>query len=782
MANRKRGKKQQSGVRRKLIGILFLVISAVLFAGMVLVGRGAGGNESIGVAGGYLSRSLIGFFGRGGLFVPVLGMVFGIRLFFNFRDETIRLNVAGFFVLLLGALGLMSLDEVAGTGFSQAVRDGSNGAGGGIVGMASGWVLVRAFGRWGAAIILAGVVLAGLVLALEGVHFLDLRSRLARYRRGIRERKAGKEESRRTRPGDTRTPPVRSGESPGELPRADGPRIRRPDASGDATYESVRDLLMDENIGRPGRSRPGASSPSKPAGPPEDRELQQQMEMGLAPEKAAPAQYRSWQYPPLTLLRDPPGGDPAAEEKEIQETARVLEDTLESFGVKLKIDEVSIGPSITRYEARLAPGVKVSKIVRLGDDIALSLAAPSIRIEAPIPGKAAIGIEVPNKTVTEVGIREILSDPAFQVQKGSLTVALGKDLGGRIVTADLVRMPHLLVAGATGSGKSVCMNTIITSLLFRYRPDELKLLMIDPKKVELSVFNEVPHLVAPVIGEPRRAAAALKWMTSEMENRYSLFAEEGVKDIYTYNRKVLEQRRKGDSETARLPVIAIFIDELADLMMVSPAEVEDSICRLAQLARGAGMHLVVATQRPSVNVITGLIKANIPSRIAFAVSSQVDSRTILDSPGAEKLLGRGDMLFSPVGLSKPRRLQGALISDREVRRVVDFLREQGKPEYQKGIEDLDPGSAGDHPGDEGGEDELLAEAGALVIETGQASISMIQRRLRVGYTRAARIIDQLEERGIVGGYEGAKARRVLVGREEFQRLFEGGTADAEPGD
>ena len=556
------------------------------------------------------------------------------------------------------------------------------------------------------------------------------------------------------------------------LPDPKGPIIRHAELYDDNSYESVKGILMDENIGK---KPSGADSEQKknddPGQPKQDKDLEEQLEISLKNEKVSEENLRDWKYPPLTLLRNAREQNRQQSEKEVQQTAKLLEETLESFGVQLKIDQISIGPTITRYEAKLAPGIKVSKILRLADDIALSLAAPNIRIEAPIPGKAAIGIEVPNLTIREVTIREILGEKSFMNQKGNLTVALGKDIAGQTVFADLARMPHLLIAGATGSGKSVCMNTLICSLLYKYRPDEMKFLMVDPKIVELNNYNQIPHLVAPVITDPKKAATALKWMTAEMENRYSLFAKEGVKDIDGYNRRMLEKKRDLDGDGVKLPYIVILIDELADLMMISPADVEDSICRLAQMARAAGMHLVIATQRPSVNVITGLIKANVPSRIAFAVSSQVDSRTILDGAGAEKLLGRGDMLFSPVGLNKPRRVQGANITEKEVTRVVDFLKNQAKPEYMQGIEMLEQQE--ESLGDANEEcDEMLREAGALVIESGQASISMLQRRLKIGYTRAARMIDQLEERNIVGAYQGSKARQVLVGWDEFHRIFD----------
>ena len=454
-------------------------------------------------------------------------------------------------------------------------------------------------------------------------------------------------------------------------------------------------------------------------------------------------------------------------QKDINENIHILQKTLESFGVEGKVVQVSCGPTITRYEFQPAPGIKVSRIVNLADDIALSLAAAGVRIEAPIPGKAAIGIEVPNREIATVSLREVIESEEFQNSSSKLTVALGKDVAGKPTVTDLAKMPHLLIAGATGSGKSVCMNALITSILFKAKPSEVKFLMIDPKMVELTTYNGIPHLITPVVTDPKKAASALRWAVHEMENRYELFAAAGVKDMVRYNMLVTDSL---DTEKHFLPQIVILIDELADLMMVAPADVEDSICRLAQMARAAGIHLVVATQRPSVDVITGIIKANIPSRIAFAVSSQTDSRTILDMNGAEKLLGRGDMLFYPTGYPKPVRLQGVFVSDREVEKIVQFLKEQEVPEYIEEItnQDLEADKNIDESEEE---DELIPQAAKLFIENGQASISLLQRRFRIGYTRAARIIDQMEDKGIIGPYEGSKPRQVLITIEDYERLF-----------
>ena len=479
----------------------------------------------------------------------------------------------------------------------------------------------------------------------------------------------------------------------------------------------------------------------------------------------------NYEFPPLNLLSEGDSKGVKGGKKALADTASKLQKTLYSFGVSAKVENVSVGPAITRYELKPAEGVRVSKIANLADDIALNLAAKTIRIEAPIPGKQAVGIEVPNEKSEVVHIRDILESDEFIDNKSKLAFALGKDVSGATIVTDIAKMPHVMIAGATGSGKSVCINTLITSIIYKAKPSEVKLVMVDPKIVELSVYNGIPHLLIPVVTDPKKAAGALAWAVQEMENRYAMFASKGVRDLKGYNDAIAN-----DDTIGKLPHIVIIIDELADLMMVAKGDVEDAICRLAQKARAAGMHLVIATQRPSVDVITGLIKANIPSRIAFAVSSQVDSRTILDQVGAEKLLGKGDMLFYPTGAPKPVRIQGAFISDKEVEKVVNFVKANGKSEYRDDItEYIEKANTTDKEQAEGAgnddeADELLNQAIETVIETGQASTSFIQRRFKVGYARAGRIIDQMEERGIISGYQGSKPREVLMTKERWQEL------------
>lgn len=468
---------------------------------------------------------------------------------------------------------------------------------------------------------------------------------------------------------------------------------------------------------------------------------------------------KPYRLPPFTLLHKPSGLTKGSDAADMYESKRKLEATLESFGVKAKVLDVVRGPAVTRYEVQPATGVKVSRIVGLTDDIALALAAKDVRMEAPIPGKSAIGIEVPNMEVSVVTMREVMETPAFLNSTSKLSIAFGRDISGQTIVGNLARMPHLLVAGATGSGKSVCINGIITSILYKAKPDEVKFLMIDPKMVELNVYNGIPHLLAPVVTDPRRASLSLKKIVVEMEKRYELFSKSATRNIEGYNTLM------ADNPAAVLPYIVVIVDELADLMMVAAGDVEDSIARLAQMARAAGIHLIIATQRPSVDVITGVIKANIPSRIAFGVSSQVDSRTILDMAGAEKLLGRGDMLFLPVGMSKPIRVQGAFLSDQEVEALVAFARDQGEAEYK---EDLVPEIEEETEDHDMMLDELFDQALQIVVEAKQASVSLLQRRMRIGYTRAARMIDQMEARGVVGPYEGSKPREVLMSLEQLQ--------------
>lgn len=491
--------------------------------------------------------------------------------------------------------------------------------------------------------------------------------------------------------------------------------------------------------------------------------------------KKSPSHKESYVFPPLSLLVKNTSSKNKNIEQENKKTAIKLQQTLQNFGVHVTITDISCGPAVTRYELQPEQGTKVAKIVSLSDDIKLNLAAADIRIEAPIPGKAAIGIEVPNKETASVTLRELLESPEFKEHSSAIAFAAGKDIAGKTMVADIAKMPHLLIAGATGSGKSVCINTIIMSILYKAAPDDVKLIMVDPKVVELSVYNGIPHLMIPVVTDPKKASAALNWAVAEMTVRYNKFAEQNVRDIKGYNEKISAASTQGGEPLPKMPQIVIIIDELADLMMVAPGEVEDAICRLAQLARAAGIHLVIATQRPSVNVITGLIKANVPSRIAFSVSSGVDSRTIIDMNGAEKLLGKGDMLFYPSGYPKPVRVQGAFVSDKEVGAVVDFLKEHsGSAEYDEDMnEKIQSGIplAAEQAGEGNDRDEYFADAGRFIIEKEKASIGMLQRYFKIGFNRAARIMDQLCDAGAVGPEEGTKPRKILMSPEEFEEFL-----------
>ncbi|HQO69060.1 MAG TPA: DNA translocase FtsK 4TM domain-containing protein [Clostridia bacterium] len=536
----------------------------------------------------------------------------------------------------------------------------------------------------------------------------------------------------------------------------------------DITIEPVKETINKEPVNIIiNKSRPIQEEPKKPVSRytgPIIIKKEEPLKSASPAITEKPQEKGEYVFPPLSLLDsyvDSGNSD------NYEQIARKLENTLLSFGVEVSVTNIMCGPTVTRYELQPKSGVKVSRIVALADDISLNLASRDVRIEAPVPGKSVVGIEVPNTKKSVVSLKEVIASKEFQGSKSILTIAIGKDIAGNCTIADVRRMPHMLIAGATGSGKSVCINCIITSILYKATPDDVRFIMIDPKKVELINYNGIPHLLIPVITNLKKAAGALNWAVEEMTNRYDMFNKRGVRDINSYNDSV-----KNDPELKKMPNIVILIDELADLMMTNPGEVEESICRLAQLARAAGIHLIIATQRPSVNVITGVIKANIPSRLSFAVVSQVDSRTILDMGGAEKLLGNGDMLFHPMGLSKPVRMQGAYISDSEINKVVEFIKQRSNSSYDEDVVDnIEKSDKKASDNDVENEiDELLPAAIDLVVEIGQASVSYLQRKLKLGYGRAARIVDQMELRGIVGPFEGSKPRAVLISREEWAEM------------
>ena len=534
--------------------------------------------------------------------------------------------------------------------------------------------------------------------------------------------------------------------------------------------------VSQESLEQPSVERPQPAASTRPKNARQSQESIEEEVAEIAESTQQISVAKKYVFPPITLLKAADRSAKGDSPEHLRKTALKLQQTLQNFGVNVTITDVSCGPSVTRYELQPEQGVKVSKIVNLTDDIKLNLAAADIRMEAPIPGKAAIGIEVPNKENVTVAFRELLESSEFQKSKSPISFAVGRDIAGKPVVADIAKMPHLLIAGATGSGKSVCINTIIMSILYKADPKEVKLIMIDPKVVELSVYNGIPHLFIPVVTDAKKAAGALHWAVSEMMERYEKFAAFNVRDLKGYNQKVESvQDIESEDKPEKLPQIVIIVDELADLMMVAPGDVEDAICRLAQLARAAGIHLIIATQRPSVNVITGLIKANMPSRVAFSVSSGVDSRTILDMNGAEKLLGKGDMLFYPQGSQKPRRVQGAFISDKEVADVVEFLKGENAPSgVNKEIEEkMNSALAGGSTGSSGQEhDAYFVDAGRFIIEKNKASIGILQRNFKIGFNRAARIMDQLAEAGVVGPEEGTKPRQILMSEAEFETFVE----------
>lgn len=723
-------------IKQELVGIFLLALG--IFVSFCLWKENTVGDSiSIGAIGSFINGLLKSLCGSGKIFVPVILFVAGLSKMTK-RLKFDQFSLLSALCLFLSFLALFHLNLPVEV---QTFSSGWEGLGGGIAGAFLSYLSVTLFGRggsyifWGVMIVAATVgiikkTLSDIITQL----YTQLKNFLVRIRQELvdflfeQTEERGEEEETRLEKKQARK--VTKRDHP--------PLIVDPIENAEALINEVNSspaLIMNLNKSV------------------KENENSNRLEL------------EDYQLPPFTLIKNQPKVKSLRLNKDITDNVHILEETLDNFGVKARVTQVSRGPSITRYELQPPPGVKVSRIVNLADDIALSLAAPQVRIEAPIPGKAAIGIEVPNEEIAVVSLREVLETGLFQESSSKLTVALGKDIAGNPIVADLGKMPHLLIAGSTGSGKSVCMNALIASILFKTYPHEVKMLMIDPKVVELSTYNGIPHLVSPVVTDPKKAATALRWAIHEMENRYELFAGIGVKDIQRYNQVM--KKEAGDSAFLPLPYIVIFIDELADLMMVAPADVEDAICRLAQMARAAGIHLVIATQRPSVDVITGVIKANIPSRIAFAVSSQTDSRTILDMGGAEHLLGRGDMLFYPTGMAKPIRVQGVYVSEQEIEVLVEFLKAQNKP-----VNLTDPWENTETETVESvEEDPLLAEAAKLFIESGQASISLLQRRMRIGYNRAARIIDQLEDRGIIGGYEGSKPRTIRMTWEDYEKTF-----------
>ena len=716
--------------KSELIGLTIITLALLGLASLF--------SPSVGTAGRLFNQGLLIIAGEGRYLLPLVIFFIGLKIIRLHPDTRFTSQFYGLFLMLLLILTFLHLSIPLAETFTA----GKQGEGGGLLGATSSYLLLRYFGLIGSYIILTSLMILSLVL-LTNLSLTQLGEGF-----GMRLSLAGQK--------------IMNGIS-------------------NFIFEEIKEEQVADKkvIINNHNQRTGTENiQSKGSHPEKKQEGLKKRESNVIPFSVGGSIY--YQLPPTTMLSPVKIKDNGVTEKEINDKINTLEETLASFSINIRVTQVTVGPVVTRYEIQPPAGVKISRIVGLADDLALAMAVPQVRIEAPIPGRAAIGIEAPNRKISTVHLRELLESKEFQKSASRLTVALGKDIAGTSIVADLAQMPHLLVAGATGSGKSVCINSIVASILFKALPEEVKFILIDPKMVELITYNGIPHLITPVVTNPKKAAGILYWAVKEMERRYELFAAAGVKDITRYNElsnghnKDAAAEITGKIKEARfndgpLPFILIIIDELADLMMIAPAEVEDSICRLAQMARAAGLHLVVATQRPSVDIITGLIKANIPSRISFAVSSQMDSRTILDIGGAEKLLGRGDMLFFPVGASKPVRIQGAFLSDQEVETVVNFLKIQGKPEYDQEVTAIETPENNNSLGEEG--DELLPQAVQLFMEKGNASISLLQRRFHIGYARAARLVDIMEQKGIIGKFEGSKPRPILMTLEQFKKAF-----------
>ena len=809
----KKRKRRSTRQSRNNVIIVILIITSILLGFLIYTKSGA-----IGMA---LSEALGGMLGISRLLIPIGIIGVAIKLALDDSEMYIsKLIKFGIFLIcisvVVSAVQLSKSEIIASKDLSDALKDayyiGSQGNGGGALGALLAIPLSNLIGNVGTMILFGGIATV-LAVTTFGINLAELISMIIERRKEkFEEFRQGRMEEREERLAEREERQIERAKMRQEArnnrkkmnlkdleiddePNEDEPEQIKINFGGKLLgnkkegklkkYDHSDDDLMPLGMDRGNKQ----GEDHEEANPDvlennlfkqEEEQKEDKTKEVLQLQHTITVEDENYEYPPVSLLSLSNNKGPKGGAKALADTATKLQKTLYSFGVSAKVDNVSVGPAITRYELKPAEGVRVSKIANLADDIALNLAAETIRIEAPIPGKQAVGIEVPNKEKQAVHLRDVLETDEFEDSKSKLTVALGKDVAGNIQLADIAKMPHVLIAGSTGSGKSVCINTIITSIIYKAKPSEVKLVMVDPKVVELSVYNGIPHLLIPVVTDPKKAAGALAWAVQEMDNRYNLFASQGVRDLAGYN-KVVEH----NDELGKLPQIVIIVDELADLMMVAAKEVEESICRLAQKARAAGMHLVIATQRPSVDVITGLIKANVPSRIAFAVSSQVDSRTILDSVGAEKLLGKGDMLFFPAGASKPSRVQGAFVSDDEVEKIVDFVKQNGTAKYSEDIlESIENSQKTDkevamEKEDDDETDPFLMDAIETVVETGQASTSFIQRRFKVGYARAGRIIDQMEERGVISGYQGSKPREVLMTPEKLQELKMSTSSDKE---
>ncbi len=751
---KKRNSKFKKQLKYELLGLLFIFLA--------ILGSGAGAISDGAIPGG-LEHVFRFFFGIWYFVASLLLLITGVLLVVKRRyPDLTNKRLVGFYIVFGGVLllthiqayeqvvqsGNVSIMAASWDNFISSLNGQTSNAmlGGGMVAALLFTFCYYLFSLVGAKIVSVFSILIGIIFMTEysiGDLFSKFGKKLAQMISNYKDKSANNKEAKRKRKQDK------------EIEELDTTEVTEAPLEAYENEPVIQDFT-DVTYAASELSKQDAPQEKTDDTEKEDTSVDDIMENMPMTEP----ENHEYVLPSPKLLAEPANNSQQQEKSQIQATVRKLEKTFHSFGVKARVTKVHVGPAVTKYEVYPEAGVKVSKIVGLHDDLALALAAKDIRIEAPIPGKSAVGIEVPNQEVAMVSLREVV-DKTLQNPTAKLLFALGRDISGEAVVAELNKMPHMLIAGATGSGKSVCVNGIITTILMRTKPHEVKMMMIDPKKVELNVYNGIPHLLAPVVTDPKKASRALQKVVSEMERRYELFSDTGTRNIEGYNEYIRKSNQTTEDTQPNLPYIVVLVDELADLMMVASNDVEDAITRLAQMARAAGIHLIIATQRPSVDVITGVIKANIPSRIAFSVSSQTDSRTILDSGGAEKLLGRGDMLFLPVGASKPTRVQGAFLSDEEVERVVDHCIDQQKASYQEEMIPDDTNEVREEVSDE-----LFDDAVQLITEMQSASVSMLQRRFRIGYTRAARLIDAMEDRGIVGPYEGSKPRTVLVTHSE----------------
>ncbi len=780
----KRTRRSQKSNNGRLIGLWSLILVSVL---MLLSLFGA-----VGEFGVLLTMLMKGLLGVGAYLLPIYLLISAICKLVVGSDKKVGIRIWLFAIalILLSAFVHIFTNQAGIYEVDLLFTNAQTQISGGVIGGLLAYLPYRYLSVVGATLVLGFVLVLSLIGSV-GFAFAWIKEKLFPYtaeeitdsvkealphlsgqEARLTKKDAGKtaaedafadvaeiEDTGKRRRGDQLNVPVNVRE---DAPKIDAEKVMKALDRDEPTIESVvPHVTADERIEADKKLTEKAIA-----------QMDQQLTAEMAQQDKQEDLYANYVLPELSLLKPESKDANRVNEVELRATARKLVETLASFNVEAKVVNISRGPSVTRYELTPGKGVRISKFNTLSDDLALALKAANVRIEAPIPGKGTIGVEVANKETSPISIRRMLSTSDFRQSKSKLTTALGMDISGNTITCDIAAMPHLLIAGTTGSGKSVCINTMLTSILYKAKPDEVKMIMIDPKQVELDVYNGIPHLISPVVSDPKKAAGALKWAVGEMLNRYKLFSETGSRNIHTYNEQAMAKGEKPMSN------ILIVIDELADVMMCAPHEVEEAICRLAQMARAAGMHLIVATQRPSVDVITGTIKANIPSRIAFAVGSQVDSRIILDAPGAEKLLGKGDMLYQPIGKNKALRLQGCFVSDAEIKAVTDFVKGEYQSNYdQEVIDQIEKNAAETQAANEGGSrtdadgdghDDMLPAAVEVVIEAGLASVSLLQRRLKLGYSRAARIVDEMEGMGIVGPYEGSKPRKVLISRQQWQ--------------